>query len=176
MTTENPRAEKVAVVEEITAKLNSAEAVFITEYRGMSVGQLAGLRRKLKPAGGEYKVYKNSLVRRAADEAGALVLQRNIDKAAVFILEGEEEELLRNCQHVYGLAVKCPNGGRRRGRTLSSFAAERNPHFCLNGRVCMRAGPMPGLDLRHRRAIPAAAFETSEGSAGERPARHVAGE
>ncbi|MFM2076952.1 MAG: ribosomal protein [Actinomycetota bacterium] len=70
MTTENPRAEKVAVVEEITAKLNSAEAVFITEYRGMSVGQLAGLRRQLKPAGGEYKVYKNTLARFAAQNAG----------------------------------------------------------------------------------------------------------
>ena len=70
MTTENPRAEKVAVVEEITAKLNSAEAVFITEYRGMSVGQLANLRRQLKPAGGEYKVYKNTLARFAAQNAG----------------------------------------------------------------------------------------------------------
>ena len=54
MTTENPRAEKVAVVEEITAKLQAADAVFITEYRGMSVGQLANLRRQLKPAGGEF--------------------------------------------------------------------------------------------------------------------------
>lgn len=70
MTTENPRAEKVAVVEEITAKLQAADAVFITEYRGMSVGQLANLRRQLKPAGGEYKVYKNTLARFAAQNAG----------------------------------------------------------------------------------------------------------
>ncbi|MEY4173112.1 MAG: ribosomal protein [Actinomycetota bacterium] len=70
MTTENPRAEKVAVVEEVTAKLQAAEAVFITEYRGMSVGQLAALRRQLKPAGGEYKVYKNTLARFAASNAG----------------------------------------------------------------------------------------------------------
>ena len=70
MTTENPRAEKVAVVEEITAKLKSSDAVFITEYRGMSVGQLAALRRALKPAGGEYKVYKNTLARFAAENAG----------------------------------------------------------------------------------------------------------
>jgi large subunit ribosomal protein L10 len=70
MTTENPRAEKVAVVEEITSKLKAADAVFITEYRGMSVGQLAGLRKTLKPAGGEYKVYKNTLARFAAENAG----------------------------------------------------------------------------------------------------------
>ncbi len=70
MTTENPRAEKVAVVEEITDKLKSADAVFITEYRGMSVGQLATLRKQLRSAGGEYKVYKNTLARFGAQNAG----------------------------------------------------------------------------------------------------------
>src|SRR4029079_7413057 len=59
MTTENPRAEKVAVVDEVSAKLTAAEAAIITEYRGMSVGQLATLRRQLRNSGGEYKVYKN---------------------------------------------------------------------------------------------------------------------
>lgn len=67
---DNPRQEKVAVVDEITAKLNAADAVIITEYRGMSVGQLAALRRQLRPAGGEYKVYKNTLARFAAQNAG----------------------------------------------------------------------------------------------------------
>ena len=39
--TVTPRPEKVAVVDEVTAKLNDAQAVIVTEYRGMSVGQLA---------------------------------------------------------------------------------------------------------------------------------------
>ena len=67
---ENPRPEKVAVVAEVTEKLSNAEAVLLTEYRGMTVAQLASLRRALRPIGAEYKVYKNTLVRRAADEAG----------------------------------------------------------------------------------------------------------
>ncbi|MGD9702796.1 MAG: 50S ribosomal protein L10 [Acidimicrobiia bacterium] len=67
---ENPRPEKVAVVAEVTEKLAAAQAVLLTEYRGMSVAQLASLRRTLRPSGAEYKVYKNTLVRRAADEAG----------------------------------------------------------------------------------------------------------
>jgi large subunit ribosomal protein L10 len=67
---DNPRQEKVAVVAEVTAKLNEATAVIVTEYRGMSVGQLAALRRQLRPAGGEYKVYKNTLARFAAADAG----------------------------------------------------------------------------------------------------------
>jgi large subunit ribosomal protein L10 len=70
MTTENPRAEKVAVVEEVAAKLSAADAAFITEYRGMKVSQLAGLRRQLRDAGGEYKVYKNTLARLGAAKAG----------------------------------------------------------------------------------------------------------
>ena len=70
MTTENPRAEKVAVVDEVAAKLSSADAVIITEYRGLKVGQLAGLRRQLRHAGGEYKVFKNTLAKLGAAKAG----------------------------------------------------------------------------------------------------------
>src|SRR4029078_43981 len=70
MTTENPRAEKVAVVDEVSAKLTEADATIVTEYRGMSVGQLATLRRSLRKSGGEYKVYKNTLARFGAEKAG----------------------------------------------------------------------------------------------------------
>ena len=65
-----PRPDKVATVEEITAKLNGSVAVFVTEYRGMSVGQLADLRAPLRDAGAEHKVYKNTLARIAATNAG----------------------------------------------------------------------------------------------------------
>jgi large subunit ribosomal protein L10 len=67
---ENPRPEKVAVVAEVTEKLAGAEAALLTEYRGMSVKAMSELRRALRPAGGEYKVYKNTLVRFAARNAG----------------------------------------------------------------------------------------------------------
>ncbi len=75
---ENPRQEKVAVVTEIRNKLEASDAAFITEYRGLSVGALATLRRSLRPAGAEYKVYKNTLVRRAADEAGMSALNEQL--------------------------------------------------------------------------------------------------
>lgn len=67
---ENPRPEKVAVVTEVAEKLTGAQAVLLTEYRGMSVGQLAALRRTLRESDAEYKVYKNTLVRRAVEAAG----------------------------------------------------------------------------------------------------------
>ena len=65
---ENPRPEKVAVVDEVREKLAGADAALLTEYRGLTVKQLAELRRTLRPAGAEYKIYKNTLVRFAARE------------------------------------------------------------------------------------------------------------
>lgn len=67
---ENPRPEKVAVVEEVRAKLEDSSAAVLTEYRGLSVAATAELRRALTNAGGEYKVYKNTLVRIAARDLG----------------------------------------------------------------------------------------------------------
>ena len=65
---DNPRPEKVAVVDEVREKMAGADAALLTEYRGLTVKQLAELRRALRPAGGDYKVYKNTLVRFAARE------------------------------------------------------------------------------------------------------------
>ncbi len=65
-----PRPDKVAKVEEITAKLKEARAVFVTEYRGMSVSQMADLRTPLRAVGAEHKVYKNTLVKLAATNVG----------------------------------------------------------------------------------------------------------
>lgn len=72
---DNPRSEKVAVVDEVRDKLGTADAVVFTEYRGLTVAQMAELRRALADGGGEYRVYKNTLVRLAAkslDQADAL--------------------------------------------------------------------------------------------------------
>ncbi|MGH9041759.1 MAG: 50S ribosomal protein L10 [Acidimicrobiia bacterium] len=64
------RPEKVATVEEIRDKLSSASAAVLTEYRGLKVGDLAALRANLRGADAEYKIFKNTLARRAAEEAG----------------------------------------------------------------------------------------------------------
>lgn len=67
---ENPRPEKVAVVDEVRAKLEESNAAVLTEYRGLNVSATADLRRALRDAGGEYKIYKNTLVRIAARDLG----------------------------------------------------------------------------------------------------------
>jgi large subunit ribosomal protein L10 len=65
-----PRPAKVATVDEIAAKLSQAQAVFVSEYRGLNVKQLAGVRNALRPSGAEHVVYKNTLARIAVREAG----------------------------------------------------------------------------------------------------------
>ena len=64
------RPEKVAVVEEIREKLAASDAAVLAEYRGLKVGELAELRGALRPAGAEFKIFKNTLARRAAEESG----------------------------------------------------------------------------------------------------------
>jgi len=67
---DNPRPEKVAVVDEVRRRLDEADALILTEYRGLKVKDMAALRRELRRDGGEYTVYKNTLVRFATRAAG----------------------------------------------------------------------------------------------------------
>ena len=64
------RPEKVAVVAEIREKITGSDAAVLAEYRGLKVGELAELRGVLRPTGTELKIFKNTLARRAVDEAG----------------------------------------------------------------------------------------------------------
>jgi large subunit ribosomal protein L10 len=64
------REQKGAVIAEIAADIQSAQAIFAVDYRGISVPQAAELRSKLREADATFKVVKNSLTERAADEVG----------------------------------------------------------------------------------------------------------
>ncbi len=70
-----PRPEKVAVVDEVRDRLSSSNGALLTEYRGLKVADLAALRRSVGEAGGEYKIYKNTLVRRAAADLSLTELE-----------------------------------------------------------------------------------------------------
>jgi large subunit ribosomal protein L10 len=65
-----PRPEKVQAVADIRERLQDAEAVFLTEYRGLSVGAVQDLRNALRESGAEYKVVKMTLAKLAASDAG----------------------------------------------------------------------------------------------------------
>lgn len=88
---DNPREDKVAIVTEVKERLEQSQAVVVTEYRGLTVKSLAELRRALRPAGGSYKVYKNTLVRLAADDAGADIGEHLVGPTALTFTETTPE-------------------------------------------------------------------------------------
>ncbi|MFJ7921089.1 50S ribosomal protein L10 [Lysinibacillus fusiformis] len=61
---------KQVQVQEITEKFQNASSVVVVDYRGLNVTQVTELRKQLREAGVEFKVYKNTLTRRAAEAAG----------------------------------------------------------------------------------------------------------
>ena len=67
---DNPNPAKVAKVDEIATKLETAGTVVVTEYRGLDVPAQAQLRAAVKDAGGEFKIYKNTLTKLAAERTG----------------------------------------------------------------------------------------------------------
>jgi len=69
------RDQKAAAIAEIAAQIRESGAVFAVDYRGISVPQAADLRTKLRDADATFRVTKNTLTERAADEAGAEALK-----------------------------------------------------------------------------------------------------
>lgn len=86
---DNPRAEKVAVVSEVRARLEASDAALLTEYRGLGVAAISTLRRALTAAGGDYKIYKNTLVRFAARDAGLEIDDLLTGPTAVAFVRGD---------------------------------------------------------------------------------------
>jgi large subunit ribosomal protein L10 len=65
------RDQKAAAIAEIAAQIDESQAIFAVDYRGISVAQAAELRSKLREGDATFKVVKNSLTERAADQVGA---------------------------------------------------------------------------------------------------------
>jgi large subunit ribosomal protein L10 len=65
------RAAKAAVIEEVAQEISESEAIFAVDYRGLTVTQAADLRGRLRDADATFRVVKNTLGERAADQAGA---------------------------------------------------------------------------------------------------------
>lgn len=64
------KTEKADVISEITEKLKNASGVFLVDYKGINVADISEIRREFRKEGVSYKVYKNTLLKRAVDEVG----------------------------------------------------------------------------------------------------------
>ncbi len=124
----DPRSEKVAVVAEVRDRLTRSDAALLTEYRGLDVPAMAELRRSLRTVGGEYKIYKNTLVRLAVREMGLEIDDLLTGPTAIaFVVESPDGQpgdaaavakALRDYSRTRGELVL--KGGVLAGRTLDA--------------------------------------------------------
>jgi large subunit ribosomal protein L10 len=85
------RKEKEQVVAELAERLRSAQTLILADYRGLSVSELDEVRTKLLEHGARFHVVKNTLTKRAADEAGFETLKELLDgpTAIAFVGDGD---------------------------------------------------------------------------------------
>jgi large subunit ribosomal protein L10 len=114
------RPDKVTAVAEIAEKFRSSSASVVTEYRGLSMAQLTTLRRSLGD-GTTYRVAKNTLVQRAAADAGVEGLEQMlVGPTAIAFITGEPVDAAKAIRDFaktnQGLVIK---GGFMDGRALT---------------------------------------------------------
>jgi large subunit ribosomal protein L10 len=147
--------QKAAVVEEVATQIQESEAIFAVDYRGISVPQVAGLREKLNQAGARFRVVKNTLTIRAAEQAGAVELKELLEGPTAFTFvapEGGDVALaakaLAQFQREHDLLE--PKGGRMNGEPLAveqiQALARLPARDVLHGQlVGVIASPITGL-------------------------------
>ncbi|RZT88400.1 LSU ribosomal protein L10P [Pseudonocardia sediminis] len=120
------RPDKVAAVDEIANRFRDASASVVTEYRGLSVAKLTQLRRDLGDDA-SFRVAKNTLVKRAADDAGVQGLDGLLaGPTGIAFIKGEPVDAAKTIKKFAkdnpGLTIK---GGYMDGRALSTAEVEQ---------------------------------------------------
>ena len=82
-------ANKAIIIEEIKDKLSRAKGVVLVDYSGINVQEVTELRAQFRKANVEYKVYKNTLVLRAANELGIEDLEQYLHGTTAFAFDYE---------------------------------------------------------------------------------------
>ncbi len=122
------RTDKEGVVTELVERLRSTESLIVADYRGLTNAQLVELRAKLRASGAQLKVVKNTLTRRAAEEAGAESLLALLEgPTAIAFVEAEGDPvgvakaLADTARETKVLALR---GGMLSGRSIGSDEIE----------------------------------------------------
>jgi large subunit ribosomal protein L10 len=148
------RDQKAQVIEEVAGQISESEAVFAVDYRGISVPQAAELRTKLRDADATFRVIKNTLSERAADQAGAAGLKELLaGPTAMTFVRGDAAaaaKALRDFRRGTGGTLLEFKGGWMNGASLSpedvDAIAQLPSREVLEARlVGMVASPLTGL-------------------------------
>jgi large subunit ribosomal protein L10 len=146
------RDQKAAVIEEVAAQISESEAVFAVDYRGISVPQAAELRTRLRDADASFRVIKNTLSERAADQAGAEGLKQLLAGPTAMTFVRGDAAAAAKAQRDFRRANQLLEfkGGWMNGAALSSDEIDQIAQLpsrdVLYGRlVGMVASPLTGL-------------------------------
>ena len=90
MANEKIIAQKEQEVNELVAKIKDAKIVLLTDYRGITVDSVTGLRADLRKASTEYKVIKNNITRRALEKAGYTGLDASLEGPTAVVINNED--------------------------------------------------------------------------------------
>jgi large subunit ribosomal protein L10 len=84
------KTDKERVVAELASRLKETETLIVTDYRGLTTSELAELRNRLRTCGASFSIVKNTLAKRAAEEAGATDLLELLEgPTAIAFLESD---------------------------------------------------------------------------------------
>jgi large subunit ribosomal protein L10 len=149
------KEQKAAAIKEVAGQIQESEAVFAVDYRGISVPQAAELRTRLTEAGARFRVVKNTLTQRAADQAGAESLKEFLVGPTAFtfvVAERGDVALAAKALATFRRQTDLLTfkGGVMNGDTLSAEQLEALSRLpardVLHGQlVAMIASPITGL-------------------------------
>jgi large subunit ribosomal protein L10 len=148
------RDQKAAVIEQVAAQISESQAVYAVDYRGISVPQAAELRTRLRDADASFRVIKNTLGERAADQAGAEALKELLQgPTAMTFVRGDAAaaaKALRDFRRGTGnqlLEFKggWMNGARLTGDEIDAIAQLPSRPVLEARLVGMVASPLTGL-------------------------------
>lgn len=123
------KTDKERIVEELASELGAADTLIVADYRGLTNKQLEALRDQLIPHGARFRIVKNTLTRRAAEQAGAdaLLVMLEGPTAIAFIESSGDpaavaKALAATAKETNVLALR---GGILEGKTLSGDEIEQ---------------------------------------------------
>ena len=123
------KTDKERIVEELAAELGAADTLIVADYRGLTNKQLEALRDELIPHGAHFRIVKNTLTRRAAEQAGAdaLLVMLEGPTAIAFIESSGDPAAVAKAlaQTAKATNVLTLRGGILEGKTLSGAEVDR---------------------------------------------------
>ncbi|MEK6609318.1 MAG: 50S ribosomal protein L10 [Gemmatimonadota bacterium] len=155
------KTDKQSIVTDLGAKLKGARSIYVTDFQGLNVARVSDLRRRLRKAGVEYVVVKNTLARRALLDAAVGGLDDHLHGATALALTAQDPAAAAKVLTEFAKEFQKPSvkAAVIEGRAVTPAQVKRlvpERGLPLAGQVVktrMLSGPsgsMPGLSSRVR--------------------------